>query len=149
MSRDTLMPKFFAAVHPKHKTPYRAILFMLPISLAFGYTGLLDQVITFSIFSALMVYLFTAIMMFKFRKMYPLGTIQRGYTAPFHPLPATVLLILTITTLFGMYFGYWVNILSGLVFYLIASLWFTKHRYKFVNNEDFLKTNSWPRPEGY
>lgn len=151
MSRDTLIPGVFAATHPKYKTPYRAILFLLPISIAFGFTGLLDQVITFSIFSALMVYVLTAVMMFKFRSMYPLGTIKRGYTAPWHPLPAVTLLILAIATLVGMYFGYWVNILSGFLFYILASLWFKFHRYKFVNSTSFIKAGvkSWPRPRGY
>ena len=50
MARDTLIPEVFAAVHPRYKTPYRAVVFLLPIALAFGFTGLLDQVITFSIF---------------------------------------------------------------------------------------------------
>ena len=151
MSRDTLIPGAFSAVHPKYKTPYRAILFLLPISLAFGFTGLLDQVITFSILSALLVYLFMGYMMFKFRKMYPMGSIERGYVAPWHPLPAIILLILTLTTLAGMYFGYWVNLLAGLLFYFLASLWFTLHRYKFVDTQAFLKAGAtrWPRPRGY
>jgi ethanolamine permease len=151
MSRDTLIPGAFSVVHPRYNTPYRAILFLLPISLAFGFTGLLDQVITFSIFSALLVYLFSAYMMFKFRKMYPLGYIQRGYTAPWHPLPALLLLILTVATLVGMYFGYWVNILSGFLFYFLASLWFTLHRYKFVDYKTLIKAGAvhWPRPKGY
>ncbi len=151
MSRDTLIPSAFSAVHPKYKTPYRAILFLLPISLAFGFTGLLDQVITFSILSALLVYLFMAYMMFKFRKMYPIGSIERGYMAPWHPVPAIILLILTLTTLGGMYFGYWVNVLAGLSFYFLASLWFTMHRYKFVDTQAFLKAGAtrWPRPRGY
>lgn len=151
MSRDTLIPKAFSAVHPKYKTPYRAILFLLPISMAFGFTGLLDQVITFSILSALLVYLFMGYMMFKFRRMYPKGTIARGYVAPWHPLPAILLLLLTLMTLAGMYFGYWVNLLAGLLFYFLASLWFTLHRYKFVDNNAFLSAgvHRWPRPRGY
>jgi len=151
MSRDTLIPDAFSAVHPKHKTPYRAILFLLPISLAFGFTGLLDQVITFSILSALLVYLFMGYMMFKFRKMYPIGSIDRGYIAPWHPMPAVILIILVLATLTGMYFGYWVNLLAGLMFYFLASLWFTLHRYKFVDTQAFLKAgaNRWPRPRGY
>ncbi|AET67263.1 amino acid transporter [Desulfosporosinus orientis DSM 765] len=151
MSRDTLIPDAFSAVHPRYKTPYRAILFLLPISLAFGYTGLLDQVITFSILSALLVYLFMGYMMFKFRKMYPMGSIERGYVAPWHPIPAVILVILTLATLGGMYFGYWVNVLAGLLFYFLASLWFTLHRYKFVDTKAFLQAgaNRWPRPHGY
>ncbi|OLN32067.1 Permaease transmembrane protein [Desulfosporosinus metallidurans] len=151
MSRDTLIPEAFSAVHPKYRTPYRAILFILPISMAFGFTGLLDQVITFSIMSALLVYLFMAYMMFKFRKMYPMGSIQHGYVAPWHPFPAIILLVLTLTTLTGMYFGYWVNLLAGLLFYFLASLWFSLHPYKFVDTKAFLKVDAtrWPRTRGY
>jgi len=151
MSRDTLIPGVFSAVHPRYKTPYRAILFLLPISIAFGFTGLLDQVITFSIMSALLVYVLCACMMFKFRRMYPLGKLKRGYTAPWHPLPAVLLMILTLATLVGMYFGYWINLLAGFVFYLVASLWFIFHRYKFVDYRALLQAggNRWPRPKGY
>jgi ethanolamine permease len=154
MSRDTLIPDTFAVLHPKYKTPYRAILFLLPIAVAFGlaglYTGLLDQIVTFSIQSALIVYLIVGIMMFKFRKMYPMGTINRGYTAPLHPLPAIVLIGLVGLTIFGMYFGYWINLVAGFVFYFAASLWFTLHRYKFVDFHKFISTGKdWPRPKGY
>lgn len=151
MANDTLLPNFFSVLHPKYHTPYRAILFLLPISLAFGFTGLLDQVITFSIFSALMVYLFTAYMMIKFRKMYPIGSIERGYTAPWHPLPSVIVLILTLLTLFGMYFGYFINIMSGYAFYLLASVWFVYHRSKFLDSKYFLHEDgpAWPRPKGY
>jgi ethanolamine permease len=148
---DTLLPKVFAVLHPKYNTPYRAIIFLLPISIAFGFTGLLDQVITFSILSALLVYILTAYMMIKFRKMYPLGSIERGYTAPWHPIPAIIVLALTGFTLFGMYFGYFINIMAGFAFYLLASIWFVWHRSKFLNIKSFLSAgaSSWPRPKGY
>jgi len=151
MSRDTLIPEVFSEVHPKYKTPYRAIIFLLPIAIAFGYAGLLDQVITFSILSALVVYLFTAVMMFKFRRMYPLGAIKRGFVAPMHPVPAAVLFIFVVATMAGMYFGYWQNMLAGFAFYFVASMWFTLHRYKFVDFKKFIATgaNHWPRPKGY
>jgi len=151
MAKDTLIPRTFAALHPKYKTPYRAILFLLPISVAFGFTGLLDQVITFSILSALMVYILTAYMMIKFRKMYPLGSIERGYIAPWHPIPAVLVLLLTVATLIGMYFGYWSNLLAGFLFYLLASIWFVFHRSKVLDVKSFIKADAikWPRPRGY
>ena len=37
-------PGNFSKTHPKYRTPYRAVVFLLPISLAFAFTGLLDQV---------------------------------------------------------------------------------------------------------
>lgn len=151
MSRDTLIPSIFSAVHPKYNTPYRAILFLLPIAVAFGFTGLLDQVITFSILSALLVYILVAYMMFRFRKMYPLGSIERGFISPWHPVPALMLLILALATCFGIYLGYWINMIAGFVFYFTASLWFTMYRYKYVDKKELLKTGEagWPRPVGY
>jgi ethanolamine permease len=68
-----------------------------------------------------------------------------------HGLIHQLLLDLTMATLAGMYFGYWVNLLSGLTFYFLASLWFTFHRSKFVNTKAFLGASAgrWPRPRGY
>ncbi len=151
MAKDTLIPGVFSALHPKYKTPYRAILFLLPITIAFGYTGLLDQVITFSILSALLVYVLTGYMMIKFRRMYPLGGIPRVYVSPWHPWPAVVVVILSVLTLLGMYFGYWVNIVSGCLFYLLASIWFVTYRAKSVDIAAFLAKGgaAWPRPRGY
>lgn len=149
MSRDGLIPPIFAKTHPKYKTPYRATVFLLPISMAFAFTGMLDQVVTFSIFSALMVYVLTVIMMFRFRKMYPLGTIERGYVAPIHPVPALIAAALIGMTLLGMYLGYWINILGGVAFYFLASVWFLKRRLKFIDKSQFLKagTQKWPKPK--
>ena len=90
-------------------------------------------------------------MMFKFRRMYPLGSIKRGYVAPGTPSPAMLLLVLTLATLAGMYFGYWLNLLAGFLFYFLASLWFTLHRYKFVDRKKLISEGAakWPRPLGY
>jgi len=90
-------------------------------------------------------------MMFKFRRMYPLGQLKRGYVSPWHPFPAILLLVLALATLAGMYFGYWVNLLAGFAFYFVASLWFIFHRYKFVDYKTLLQAGAgrWPRPKGY
>lgn len=148
MARDTLIPQWFGAVHPKYHTPYRAILFLLPISLSFGFTGLLDQVITFSILSGVFVYILMGYMMFKFRTMYPLGTIERGYLSPWHPFPAIALTVLSLLTVAALYLGYWINLVAGIMFYITASIWFVVHRFKFVDTHTFIKAH-WPRPKGY
>ena len=148
MSKDSLIPELFSIIHPKYKTPYRAIVFLLPIAIVFGFTGLLDQVVTFSILSALLVYIFTGIMMLKFRKMYPMDYIKRGYIAPLHPIPAVLVILLSLMTLFGMYFGYFINLISGIVFYFIASIWFIFHRANQMNIHDFISEDykKWPKP---
>ncbi len=148
LSRDTLLPDVFARVHPKYKSNYRAILFLLPISLAFAMTGLLDQVVTFSIFSALMVYLLTCLMLFRFRRMYPLGSIRRTFVAPLFPALPIVTAAIVLCGLFGLHLNYGVNLISGAVFYLLASVWFLRRRAKFLNQIRFLEAGmkAWGRP---
>ncbi len=148
MGRDRYMPEWFGAVHPRYRTPYRAIIFLVPIAVSFAFTGLLDQVITFSILSGLLGYTFMAINIVKFRRQWPLGSINRGYVHPFHPIPAIVLVVLCIATYFATFLGYGASLLSIMAFYIVASIWFASHRYKYVRRGDQF-TMSWPRPRGY
>ena len=41
-----------------------------------------------------------------FRNKWPVGSIRRGYTHPFHPIPAIMLLVLCIITFFAIFLGY-------------------------------------------
>ena len=149
LSRDTLLPNLFAKEHPKYKSHYRAIIFLLPIALAFAMTGMLDQVVTFSIFSALMVYLLTCLMMYRFRKMYPIGSIKRTFTAPLYPLLPAMVAVIVVCGLFGLHLNYGINLISGAVFYLLASLWFLKRRAKFLDREHLLQPGleQWGKPK--
>lgn len=148
MARDRYVPPWFGAVHPTHRTPYRAILFLVPIALAFGFTGLLDQVVTFSILSGLLGYTVMPINMVLFRRKWPLGSIKRGYVHPLHPLPAILLLALCLVTYFSVYLGYGRQLLAMLGFYVLASVWFACHRYRYVSRGAQF-TMPWPRPQGY
>ncbi|MDH4456060.1 MAG: amino acid permease [Candidatus Methylopumilus sp.] len=148
LGRDRYMPVFFGAIHPKYRTPYRSIIFLVPIAVSFAFTGLLDQVITFSILSGLLGYTFMSINVVRFRKMWPLGSIHRGYIHPFHPIPAITLLILCSATYFATFLGYGNSLLSILAFYIVASIWFSVRRYKYVKRADQF-TMPWPRPKGY
>lgn len=148
MGRDRYLPEFFAAVHPRYRTPYRSIIFLIPIAAAFGFLGLLAPVITFSILSGLLGYTFMPINMFRFRSKWPLGSIKRGYVHPFHPLPAIVLLLLCAATYIAVYLGFGTQLLAMMVFYVVASVWFVFFRYKYVRRGDQF-TMAWPRPQGY
>jgi len=138
----------FAPVPPRYRTPYRSIMFLMPIAIAFAFTGLLDQVITFSILSGLLGYTFMSFNITKFRRQWPLGSIVRGYEHPFHPLPAIVLLLLCAVTYFAVFLGYGTQLVAMMVFYIAASAWFAFHRYKYVRRGDQF-TMPWPRPAGY
>ena len=148
MGRDRYLPAWFSAVHPRYRTPFRSIIFLIPVAAIFALKVPLAQIITFSIMSGLLNYTFMPINVWKFRRMWPLGTIHRGYEHPFHPLPAIVLMALCITTFFAVYLGYGRQLLAMMAFYIVISIWFSVRRYQFVRRADQFTMN-WPRPKGY
>jgi ethanolamine permease len=147
MARDRYLPQWFGAVHPKFRTPYRSIVFLVPVAVLFAYYAPLDQVITFSILSGLLGYTFMTFNVIMFRRKWPLGTIQRGYVHPLHPLPALMLLVLCGTTYFAVFLGYGTQLMAMMLFFIIASLWFHFHRYRYVRRGDQFSM-PWPRPVG-
>ena len=148
MGRDHYLPSWFGAVHPKYRTPYRAIIFLVPIALLFALKVPIDQIITFSILSGLLEYTFMPLNVIMFRKKWPLDTIKRGYEHPFHPIPAIVLLTLCGITYFAVFLGYGTQLIAMVGFYIVVSLWFHFWRYRFVKRGDQF-TMPWPRPRGY
>lgn len=148
LGRDKYLPQWFSAVHPKYRTPYRSIVFLLPIAVAFGAFAGLDQAITFSILSGVLQYTFMSINIVMFRRKWPLGTIQRGYTHPMHPLPAILLFSLCMVTFFAIFLGFGSQLIAMLAFYFIISIWFHFFRYKYVNRAAQFSM-PWPKPVGY
>ena len=148
LGRDRYIPSWFSAVHPKYRTPYRSILFLVPIAMAFAFTANLGQAITFSILSGVLHYTFMSLNIIMSRNKWPLGTIRRGYTHPFHPLPAIVLFVLCVVTFFAIFLGYGAQLTAMVVFYIIMSLWFHFYRYQYVKRGAQF-TMPWPKPKGY
>jgi ethanolamine permease len=148
LGRDRYLPAWFSAVHPTYRTPYRSILFLLPIALAFAFISDLNQAITFSILSGVLQYTFMSINVMMFRKKWPLGSIRRGYVHPFHPLPALILLVLCIVTYGAVFLGYGSQLIAMVAFYLVVSLWFHFYRYRYVQRGAQFSM-PWPRPSGY
>lgn len=148
MGRDRYLPIWFGAVHPGYRTPFRSIIFLMPVAVVFALFIPLAQVITFSILSGLLNYTFMPINMVKFRRMWPLGSIQRGFEHPFHPFPSIVLFMLCSITFFAVYLGYGRQLLAMMAFYIAASCWFAFYRYRYVKRGDQF-TMPWPRPSGY
>ena len=148
MGRDRYLPTWFGAVHPVYRTPYRSIVFLVPIALVFALGAPLDQVITFSILSGLLGYTFMSFNMIMFRNKWPLKSIKRGYVHPFHPMPALVLMILCAATYVAIFLGYGTQLIAMMCYFILVSLWFHFWRYRFVRRGDQF-TMPWPRPQGY
>ena len=87
--------------------------------------------------------------MLRFRKMYPLGTIRRGFIAPLMPFLPLLVAVIVLIGLFGLHLNYGINLISGAVFYLLASIWFLKRRAKFIDKDRFLAAGltKWGRPK--
>ena len=49
-------------------------------------------------------------------------------------------------TYFATFLGYGTQLLAMMAFYIVASLWFALHRYKYVQRGDQF-TMPWPRPK--
>lgn len=155
MARDRYLPEWFGAVHPTYRTPFRAVLFLIPVAIAFAILpllldnpSLLATVITFSILSGLMTYMFMVVNMIRFRQLWPIGSIHRAYTLPMHPLPAVALAVVAAIVFFATFLGYGTTLWSILVFYLLASVWFVTRRFKYVDRDSQF-TAPLPRPKGY
>jgi len=59
-----------------------------------------------------------------------------------------VVLFILCVAVFATFLGYADYLISILVFFIVASVWFSGHRYKYVRRGDQL-TMPWPRPRGY
>ncbi|GAA1798589.1 amino acid permease [Planosporangium flavigriseum] len=155
MARDRYLPEWFGAVHPKYHTPFRSIVFLVPVAIAFALLPvllndptLLGTVITFSILSGLLMYSFMGPNFVRFRRLWPMGSIPRGYLLPYHPIPVIVLMALVAVVFFATFLGYGTSLLSILAFYFLASVWFVVRRYKYVSKGAQF-TAALPRPRGY
>ncbi len=148
MARDRYLPSWLAAVHPKYRTPHRAIIALVPLTIVFAVFAPLTKVITYAILSGLLNYTYLGFAIILFRRQWPIGTIKRGYVHPLHPVPGIVLLALCCVGYFSIFLSYGIELLIVIAFYFLATVWFHFRRYKYVQPEHQF-TMSWPRPKGF
>ncbi|WP_135612335.1 APC family permease [Methanococcoides sp. AM1] len=147
LSRDHFLTPWFSAVHPKYNTPYRAVIFTMPIAIAFAFSGFLDQVITFSITSGLVCYVMIPFSLIRFRKMFPEHTQKvRPFVGPLQPYLAYFTIFLAIVIMSTLNWGYSYNLVFGLVFYVVAYFYFS-WRYRSIDaKHDWGEDLGWPEP---
>ena len=63
-------------------------------------------------------------------------------------LDSAVVLFILCVAVFATFLGYADYLISILGFFIVASVWFSGHRYKYVRRDDHF-TMLWPRPRGY
>ncbi|WPC67454.1 ethanolamine permease [Rhodoferax ferrireducens] len=100
LSREGYLPPFFAKLHPRFKTPHRAILAGGAIGIAAIYSDelikiggntLTANIVTMSVFGAILMYIISMLSLFQLRRAEP--HMVRPFRAPFYPIfPAFALL---------------------------------------------------------
>src|SRR5450830_1687721 len=112
LSRAGFMPKYFGAVNDKYKTPHRAIIAGAVVGVAaimgdsFQFAGqtLTANLITMSVFGAIVMYIVSMMSLFALRKNEP--NLERPFAAVAYPLfPAIALGLATVSLVTMIYFN--------------------------------------------
>ncbi|GAB2181427.1 ethanolamine permease [Denitratisoma sp. agr-D3] len=150
-ARAGYLPAWLAKVHPRFKTPHRAILAGGVIGIAaifsdeliqFGGQTLTANIVTMSVFGALLMYVLSMAALFKLRISEP--RLARSYKAPFYPLFPAVALIGALVSLVTVV---WFNqMLAGLflVILLLGYAYFrtTQHQREASPFDDLLEAEA-------
>jgi amino acid transporter len=92
LAREAYLPSYFAGVHPRFKTPHRAILAggMIGIAAIFsdelikiGGQTLTANIVTMAVFGAILMYILSMLSLFRLRHLEP--DMVRPFRAPFYP----------------------------------------------------------------
>jgi ethanolamine permease len=109
LARAGFLPAYFAAIHPRFKTPHRAIvgggvIGMLAIMsdsvVSLGGMSLTAALITMSVFGALVMYIMSMLSLFQLRKISP--DLDRSFRAPLYPYAPLLALAIAVICLIAM-----------------------------------------------
>ncbi len=109
LARAGYLPAYFAKIHPRFRTPHRAIIGGGLVGIAAIYSdslinlggmSLTAAMITMSVFGALVMYMMSMLSLFRLRVTAP--ALERTYRAPLYPLAPAVALGIAIICLIAM-----------------------------------------------
>ena len=93
LAREAYLPAYFSVLHPRFKTPHRAILAGGVIGIAAIYSDelikiggqtLTANIVTMAVFGAILMYIMSMLSLFKLRRSEP--AMARPFIAPFFPV---------------------------------------------------------------
>ena len=119
MAEDGALPKIFGKVHPKHKTPWVAILIVGVINVILIATGSIDYIASVSLISLGICYMIGCLAYIGLQKKCP--DLNRPYKAPFGKVGAIFTIVVYI---FMLAFADWIALItSGVVTILCIIYW--------------------------
>ena len=119
LARAGFLPAYFAQVHPRFKTPVRALVAGGVVGVAavfsdefitFGGQSLTANIVTMAVLGALVMYIVSMAALFKLRQTEP--TLERPFRAPFYPVfPAIALGTGVVCLVALVYFNFMLSVL--------------------------------------
>ena len=119
LARAGYLPAYFAVVHPRFKTPVRALIGGGVVGViavfsdqwvTFGGLPLTANIVTMAVLGALVMYIVSMASLFKLRRSEP--TLERPYRAPFYPLFPAIALVCGVVCLAAVvYFNAMITVL--------------------------------------
>ena len=150
LARAGYLPGYFAKIHPRFKTPHRAIVGGGIIGIAAIYSDslinlsgltLTAAMITMSVFGAITMYIMSMLSLFRLRKTEP--TLERSFYAPLYPFAPALALIIALICMAAMI--YYNLLISGifLAFMLAGFMYFQfTHQQRAAAPHDVLLVSS-------
>ncbi|HVK98901.1 MAG TPA: ethanolamine permease [Dongiaceae bacterium] len=137
LARAGFLPAYFAKVHPRFRTPHRAIIGGGVVGIAAIYSdslinlngmSLTAAMITMSVFGALVMYVMSMLSLFRLRTVAP--TLERSFKAPLYPFAPAVALGLSLLCLAAMvYYNFLIAcVFSGFLALGFLYFQFTAHQ---------------------
>jgi ethanolamine permease len=125
LARAGYLPVFLAAVHPRFRTPHLALVVGGIIGAVALFSGKTDELITLSVFGAIVLYVVSMASLFKLRASEP--DLIRPYRAPLYPvLPALALVFAVGTGVVMVWFNPGIaTIFAGMLMLALIYFWFT------------------------
>jgi ethanolamine permease len=129
LSRAGFLPPVLATLHPRRKTPHWAILTGGVIGigaiysdkvLTFGGQTLTANIVTMSVFGAIVMYIMSMLSLFRLRRREP--NLERPFKAPLYPYFPGIALIMAVISLAAMI--YYNRLIFILFISLFALFWF-------------------------
>jgi APA family basic amino acid/polyamine antiporter len=146
MSRDELFPKQLAAIHPKHNTPYKAIIFQTVLTTVLVFMGVGSYNTLLHLLVPIVLILYSAVLISLVVMRYTKKDVKRYYTVP----GGKVVPWFIIAFLIALIVGWWMEqhnalqltmlglsfILLGVPIYFLLEMFYDRRAIRHV--EDFL-----------
>ena len=126
MSRDGLVPRFFAAVHPKFSTPYKSNIFFFFFTAVFG--GFVPESVVGEMTSIGTLFAFMLVCAGVWIMRVRRPDLPRGFTVPALPIVAVLGIVVCGAMIYGLGWTNWLRLAAWLAIGLVIYFGYSQKR---------------------